>query len=85
MTIEEELDFARGMVTKLRDGLEAHATGGGSVQSYSIGTRSVTYRTHEEMVKGYEFWRAQVAKLEAALAVSQGLPNPRRVFVRFGA
>lgn len=54
------------------------------VASYAYGDRTVQVHTPEQSIKWIEYWRAQVYAEEQALAISNGLGNPRRFGVRFG-
>lgn len=55
----------------------------GGVSTYSIEGRSASYYSLEELLKLRDRYVAIVEKEKAALAVSQGLPNPNRLRVRF--
>lgn len=54
-------------------------------QSYTIGGRSQTFRSGEEFLAFRSRLEAEVAREEAADALSKGLQPKNKLFVRFGA
>jgi len=59
------------------------ASAQGTVQSYTIGDRSMTFQTTAEFVQQIEYWRGQVRREEEIESVAKGLGNPRRLYTRF--
>lgn len=55
----------------------------GGISNYSIEGRSATYYSLEELLKLRDRYTAIVAQEKQAEAVAQGLPNPKRLRVRF--
>jgi hypothetical protein len=62
--------------------LEGRATS--AIAEYSIAGRSLKHIPIGELITMQSHLRLQVANETAATAVAKGLPNPRRVLVRFG-
>ena len=62
--------------------LEGRATS--AIAEYSIAGRSLKHIPIGELITMQSHLRLQVANEAAACAVAKGLPNPRRVLVRFG-
>lgn len=70
--------------------LDAHlaayeAYAGRIEQQYSLGAanRSFVYATKADLIAAIKFWQGEVAREEAALALSQGKNTGRNIFVRF--
>lgn len=59
-------------------------TTGRLMESYTIGTRSVTFKNSADLEKELRFWQVQLANENAAANLAKGLGNPRRTYVRFG-
>jgi len=78
-----ELEFARAMLAALQTAMLAHVKGRPMRKSYAINNRSIEYSDNADVIRGYQFWQAEVKRAEAVEAVSAGLPNPRRSYVRF--
>lgn len=55
----------------------------GSIKSYTIGSRQVTYRDKAEMLTDLDFWRRQLVAEQDTAKIAAGLPNPRSVGIRF--
>lgn len=53
------------------------------VESYTIGTRSMTFKNSADLEKELRFWQVQLAKENTAANIARGLGNPRRAYVRF--
>ena len=78
---------ARTHARKTLEAIEAVIEGRASseVSYYMIGNRQLRYMTPAELLTLRDKYRAEVAREDAATAVAAGLPDRRRVFVRFGA
>jgi hypothetical protein len=57
---------------------------GGRVKSYSIAGRSMEFDTAADILVLISYWKAQVTREHAQKAVRDGLPDPRRMYVRVG-
>jgi hypothetical protein len=61
----------------------------GAVLSYQIGDRQMTFgdpqQFVESLIKDISYWRNKVWLEDASQSIAQGLGNPRKTFVRFGA
>lgn len=55
-----------------------------AVAEYSIAGRALKHIPIAELIKMQSHLKLQVANEAAACAIAKGLPNPRRVLVRFG-
>lgn len=77
---------ARTHARKTLEAIEAVIEGRASseVSYYMIGNRQLRYLTPAELLTLRDKYRAEVAREDAAAAVAAGLPDKRRVFVRFG-
>jgi hypothetical protein len=77
---------ARTHARKTLEAIEAVIEGRASseVSYYMIGNRQLRYMTPAELLTLRDKYRAEVAREDAAAAVAAGLPDKRRVFVRFG-
>ena len=63
----------------------AYAAGGNSaVAEYSIGDRRMKFKTPAELEQLIGQLKIEVARESRAQALAQGLPDPRKVFVRAG-
>lgn len=77
---------ARSHARKTLEAIEAVIEGRASseVSYYMIGNRQLRYMTPDELLTLRDKYRAEVLREDAAAAVAAGLPDKRRVFVRFG-
>lgn len=77
---------ARSHARKTLEALEAVIEGRATsdVAQYEIAGRQLRYIPVPELLQLRDRYRADVAREDAAMAVSAGLPDRRRVFVRFG-
>lgn len=77
---------ARTHARKTLEAIEAVIEGRASseVSYYMIGGRQLRYLTPAELLTLRDKYRAEVAREDAAAAVAAGLPDRRRVYVRFG-
>jgi hypothetical protein len=77
----------RSHARKVLDAIEAVIEGRASseVSYYMIGGRQLRYMEPSELMGLRDRYRAEVAREEAAERVSRGLPDQRRVYVRFAA
>jgi hypothetical protein len=57
---------------------------GGRVKSYAIGGRSMEFDSAGDILVLVSYWQIQVTRENQAAAVAKGLPDPRRILVRFG-
>lgn len=75
----------RSHVKKVLDALEVLLEGKSlnDAQNYSIGGRSMSKMSPEELIKWRSFYKTEYERELEAEAISQGLDNPRRVGVRF--
>ncbi|MEN9417396.1 MAG: hypothetical protein RI988_1016 [Pseudomonadota bacterium] len=76
---------ARSHARKTLEAIEAVIEGRASseVTYYMIGGRQLRYIPVPELMQLRDRYRAEVAREDAAIAVAAGLPDRRRVFVRF--
>lgn len=72
--------FARKRLDELEAGIAALR---GGVKSYTIGSRSMTYRDIPDMLVEYDRFKAAVADEDAAEKIAAGLGNPRNIGMRF--
>lgn len=72
---------ARKVLEAIEAVLEGRATS--EVAQYEIAGRSLRYIEPAELLKLRDRYRAEVAREDAAQQVAAGLPDSRRVFVRF--
>lgn len=56
-----------------------------SAASYTIAGRSLSRYTRAELIAERSKWQAEVARENAAARVAAGLPDNRRIYVRWGA
>jgi hypothetical protein len=77
---------ARTHARKTLEAIEAVIEGRASseVSYYMIGNRQLRYMTPAELLTLRDKYRAEVKGEDAAAAVAAGLPDKRRVYVRFG-
>ena len=73
---------ARKALEAIEAVLEGRATS--SALEYEIGNRRMKYIPPAELLALRDRYRAEVAREDAAAAVAAGLPDRRRVYVRFG-
>jgi cellobiose phosphorylase len=76
---------ARTYARQALDNIEAYLIDPNNVAaaSYSIGGRSLSRWSRTELLVERDKWLGEVRSEEAATRVSQGLGNPRRLYVRF--
>lgn len=79
---DDRRSHARKMLEQIEAAIEAFTTNM-SVKSYTIGTRSLTRRDMPELLKLRSDYKWFVKNEIDAEKVAAGLPNPRRVGVRF--
>lgn len=77
---------ARSQARKTLEAIEATLEGraSSSTLEYEIGNRRMKYIPLSELLQLRDRYRAEVAREDAAAAVAAGLPDRRRVYVRFG-
>ena len=77
---------ARSPARRTLDAIEATLEGRASsaVLEYEIGNRRMKYIPNTELLQLRDRYRAEVVREDAAAAVAAGLPDRRRVYVRFG-
>ncbi len=56
----------------------------GLVKRYAIAGREMEFHSEGDFVVRISFWKAEVAREHAAKKVRNGLPDPRRIYVRLG-
>ena len=78
-TPSADLQQAQDIVTALRAGYMAFASGNMMVQSYQIQGRQMQYRDSGEILKALNYWEGQVARLKAA----ERIAPPQRIYMRF--
>lgn len=55
-----------------------------TTKSYTIGGRSMTFNSTAEIIPIISYWKNKVQRENRAAAMSAGLPDPRKTFVRLG-
>lgn len=78
-TPSADLQQAMDIVTALRAGYMAFASGNMMVQRYQIQGREMQYRDSGEILKALNYWQGEVNRLKAA----EGIAPPQRIFMRF--
>lgn len=79
MLSNEQLAHAKEMLTAWQNAEKKLAAG--AVASYSIGPRSLTYVNLAEIRKQVQYWRNEIAKLEA-LAAGRRVTRTKRFIPR---
>lgn len=76
----------RSTARKALDAIDAYLTNPGNLAaaSYSIAGRNLARWPRAELMAERSKWQAEVAREEAAARIAAGLPDRRRIFVRFG-
>lgn len=82
LSATETRSQARRILDALLAAYESYVGNGGHVGEYQIAGRTMKFRSAEEIIKQINYWRAQVAREEAAAAMAAGR-RPGRVFTRF--
>lgn len=82
----------RSVARKMLDAVEAMLANRSTqtqreLVSYTIGSRGQTFDPNDRasLVKELSFWKWQVANEDAREKIAAGLPNPRRIGIRFGS
>lgn len=77
---------ARSQARKTLEAIESTLEGRASSATleYEIGNRRMKYIPVSELLQLRDRYRAEVSREDAATAAAAGLPDKRRVFVRFG-
>jgi hypothetical protein len=70
-------------VDDIKAAMATFSASNGTIKSYSIGNRQVTYRDKAEMITDLDFWQRQLNAERDAAAMAGGLGNPRNVGIRF--
>ena len=70
-------------VDDIKAAMATFTSSNGTIKSYSIGSRQVTYRDKAEIITDLDFWQRQLDAENQAAALAKGLPNPRNVGIRF--
>jgi hypothetical protein len=70
-------------VDDIKAAMATFTASNGTIKSYSIGNRQVTYRDKAEMLTDLDFWQRQLMAENEAVAMAGGLGNPRNVGIRF--
>ncbi len=76
----------RSTARKALDAIDAYLTNPGNLAaaSYSIAGRNLSRWPRAELIAERSKWQAEVAREEAAARIAAGLPDRRRIYVRFG-
>lgn len=75
---------ARQTLDALKTAFKAYvAAGQGGVAEYSIGGRSMKFRSAKDFIDQIRFWERAVADEETAARLAAGLSSGRKVFTRF--
>lgn len=80
-TATDGRSHARKTLEAIEAVIEGRATS--EVSAYTIGNRELRYMAPSELLKLRDRYRAEVAREDAAQRAGAGLPDMRRVFVRF--
>lgn len=77
----------RSTARKALDAIDAYLTDPANLMaaSYSIAGRTLSRHSRGELIAERSKWQAEVAREEAAARAAAGLPDRRRIYVRFGA
>jgi hypothetical protein len=57
---------------------------GGRVKAYTIAGRSMEFDAAGDILRLVSYWQVEVTREQAAKAVSKGLSDPRRIYLRSG-
>jgi len=85
-TLAQGVDTRSQAAKAVDDIMAAMATftaSNGTIKSYTIGSRQITYRDKAEMITDLDFWRRQLIAEQDAAKITAGSPNPRAVGIRF--
>lgn len=72
---------AQKAVADLKEALATFRSTSGAVKSYTIGDRSVTFSTEDEIISRMSFWQSELADEDAAAQIASGQANPRPVYL----
>lgn len=73
---------ARRIYDDLLTAYKSYIANRGTVKSYTIGSRSMTFHSTEEILKQLNYWRAEVAREEAAERARNNIGTGNKLFVR---
>lgn len=80
---DDNRSVAQTAVDDLRSALATFNATNGTVKSYTIGDRSMTFNTEVEILQRLSYWENQVALEEKAARATAGLKSPRGIYFRF--
>ncbi|HKQ24098.1 MAG TPA: hypothetical protein VJT81_06615 [Burkholderiales bacterium] len=69
-------------VDDIKAAMATFTASNGTIKSYSIGNRQVTYRDKAEMITDLDFWQRQLVAEQDAAKIAAGM-NPRNAGIRF--
>lgn len=69
-------------VDDIKAAMATFTASSGTIKSYSIGSRQVTYRDKAEMITDLDFWQRQLVAEQDAVKIAAGM-NPRNIGIRF--
>jgi hypothetical protein len=73
---------AQKAVEDLKAALATFQSSGGTVKSYTIGDRSVTFQDEGDILRRLSYWEARLADEEEAEQAAAGMPNQRVTYAR---
>lgn len=74
---------ARIIYDQLIAAYKSYVASNGHLKEYEIAGRRTIYKTTTEILDQIKYWAQIVRDEDAAAAIAQGKPNPRRVGIRF--
>lgn len=80
-TVDTRSD-AKKIYDDLLAAYKAYAASNGRVQSYTIGSRTMTFHSAADLLTQLNFWKARVAAEEAAERLRNGLGTGNKIYVR---
>ena len=75
--------LAQKTVDDLRAALATYQASNGHIQSYTIGNRSMTYRSAEEIITAINKAESDLFNENVKERLARGLGNPRKIGIRF--
>jgi hypothetical protein len=83
-TATAPLDLRTDAEIALAAAKAAFASWTSTTRSYTIGNRSMTFNSREEIVSTIQYWEIEVQRERRAARLRAGLADPRKTFVRLG-
>ena len=74
---------AQAALDAVKSAYASYMASNGTISSYEIAGRKVSYRTSAEIIVAIRFWEREVAKEDYQRRILQGLPSGATVRVRF--